>query len=49
MEGMTDLQFHAYLRLLLNRLESIRDENDMARREENLNRLIGIIKESIAD
>ena len=47
--GMTDKQFNGYLRLLLDSLETVRDETDAEKKEAGLHRLIQHIRDTIED
>lgn len=46
-EGMTDLQFKAYLMSLIGNLEAVRDEPDPARARELLDRMIATLRSSL--
>ena len=47
--GMTDKQFNGYLRLILDDLEEIQEEESQEKRTEKLRKLIEHIRDTIED
>ena len=47
--GMTDKQFNGFLRMLLDRLEELKNENDEEERLERLKKLIEDLQKTIED